>query len=319
MQVMMGLAPLRSLQTALGRVRQGQSQQMEGSFPSEIMPLVNQFNSVLTHNAEVVARARTQAGNLAHALKTPLSVLANAAHASHTATDDELARLVTAQVAAVRQHVDYHLARAQAAASVGLPGIRTPVKAVVQGLVRVMQRVHAERHLDFALLPVDESLAFRGEAQDLQEMLGNLLDNAAKWATARIEIEVKALSGELSVSIADDGAGIAESDRERVLQRGMRSDEQVAGSGLGLAIVEDLARMYGGHLRLGNSRLGGLNATLTLPIFCSQNLCRPVQETCMENTQSGYTSPTCRSIANGQHHSPTEKQAPQSLDTEFRS
>ena len=263
-QVIIGLAPLRSLHASLGRVRNGDTQKMEGTFPTEIMPLVNEFNSVLAQNAGVVERARTQAGNLAHALKTPLSVIANAAN-SPKKKDDELARLVSAQVDAVRKQVDYHLARAQAAASVRLPGVRTPVAPVIQGLLRVMERIYAERTLEIVLLPMDESLAFRGEEQDLQEMLGNLIDNACKWAASRIEVQVETLSGKLSVSIDDDGHGIAGSKRDAVLKRGVRADEHIAGTGLGLAIVEDLARMYGGKLTLEQSRLGGLNASLMLP------------------------------------------------------
>ncbi len=264
-QVIIGLAPLKSLHASLGRVRNGDTQKMEATFPTEIMPLVNEFNSVLTQNAEVVERARTQAGNLAHALKTPLSVIANAANSPKN-KDDELAHLVSAQVDAVRKQVDYHLARAQAAASVRLPGIQTPVAPVIQGLLRVMERIYAERTLEIVLLPMDESLAFRGEEQDLQEMLGNLIDNACKWAASRIEIQVETLSGELSVSIDDDGHGIAGSKRDAVLKRGVRADERIAGTGLGLAIVEDLARMYGGKLTLEKSRLGGLNASLMLPV-----------------------------------------------------
>jgi signal transduction histidine kinase len=265
MQVIIGLAPLRSMHAALGRVRNGDTQKMEGTFPSEIMPLVNEFNSVLAQNAEVVERARTQAGNLAHALKTPLSVLANAA-SSPQKKDDELARLVLAQVDAVRKQADYHLTRAQAAASVRLPGVRTPVKAVVQGLVRVMQRVYADRNLEFIVLPVGEALAFRGEEQDLQEMLGNLIDNAAKWATSRIEIQVEATADKFSVSINDDGSGIDEKERDHLVKRGVRADEKIPGTGLGLAIVEDLASMYGGELSLRESHLGGLKASLILPV-----------------------------------------------------
>ena len=264
-QVIIGLAPLRSLHAALGRVRHGDTQKLEGAFPTEITPLVNEFNHVLAQNAEVVERARTQAGNLAHALKTPLSVIANAINAPEK-KNDELARLVSTQVDAVRKQVDYHLARAQAAASVRLPGVRTPVAPVIQGLLRVMQRIYAERTLEITLLPMDESLAFRGEEQDLQEMLGNLIDNACKWAASRIEVQVGTRSGELSVSIDDDGQGIAGSKRDAVLERGVRADERIAGTGLGLAIVEDLARMYGGKLTLEKSRLGGLHASLILPV-----------------------------------------------------
>jgi len=263
-QVFVGLAPLRSMQDALGRVRHGDARNMEGTFPSEIMPLVNEFNAVLAQNAEVVERARTQAGNLAHALKTPLSVLANAANAP-VKRNDELAHLVSAQVDIVRKQVDYHLSRAQAAASVRLPGVRTPVGPVIQGLVRVMQRVYADRNLEFAVVSADETLVFRGEEQDLQEMLGNLIDNASKWANSRIEIQARAEQERLTISVDDDGKGIAPDKRDTVLQRGVRVDQQVSGSGLGLAIVDDLARMYGGQLALADSPLGGLRASLSLP------------------------------------------------------
>jgi signal transduction histidine kinase len=264
MQVFVGLAPLRSMQNALGRVRHGDARNMEGTFPNEIMPLVNEFNTVLAQNAEVVERARTQAGNLAHALKTPLSVLANAANAPEK-RDDDLARLVASQVDTVRKQVDYHLSRAQAAASVQVPGIRTAVEPVIQGLVRVMQRVHADRQLEFVVHPDQANLAFRGEEQDLQEMLGNLIDNASKWARSRVEIQVKDESGKLRVNIDDDGKGIAEAERDRVFKRGVRADELVPGTGLGLAITADLARMYGGDLVLTKSSIGGLKASLMLP------------------------------------------------------
>jgi signal transduction histidine kinase len=260
-QVIVGLAPLRSLHAALGRVRGGATQQIEGSFPSEIMPLVSEFNSVLTQNAAVVERARTQAGNLAHALKTPLSVLANAADGK----EDELALLVATQTEMARKQVNYHLARAQAAASVHLPGARTPLQPVIEGLARTMRRIHAGRNLELIVQPFPAPLAFRGEEHDLQEMLGNLIDNACKWAASRIEICARVEQGRLLVSVDDDGKGVAAEQRETVLRRGIRADEQVPGTGLGLAIVDDLAHMYGGQLALAVSPLGGLQATLTLP------------------------------------------------------
>lgn len=260
-QVFVGLAPLRKLRAALGRVHRGEAQRMEGTFPAEIMPLVEEFNTVLARNAEVVERARTQAGNLAHALKTPLSVLANAAGGK----DDALARLVAAQVEMARRQVDYHLARAQAAAAVRLPGARTPLEPVVDGLVRTMRRIHAGRDLDLVVQPMPASLAFRGEAQDLQEMLGNLLDNASKWASRRVEIDAGIEQDRLVIRVDDDGKGIAAEQREAMLRRGVRADQQVPGSGLGLAIVDDLARMYGGQVVLADSPLGGLRVVLTLP------------------------------------------------------
>jgi signal transduction histidine kinase len=260
-QVMIGLAPLRRLRKALGAVRNGETQHLQGDFPAEIQPLVEEFNSVLAQNTEIVARARTSAGNLAHALKTPLSVLANAA----AGKDGELARLVTEQVATARRQVDYHLARARVAATVRVPGSQTPLAPVVDGLVRVMRRVHAERELELMVQPMAANLAFRGEQQDLQEMLGNLLDNACKWAQRRIEIQATLEQGELAIILDDDGPGIASARREAMIRRGARADEEVPGSGLGLAIVDDLARLYGGRLELADSPRGGLRVNLTLP------------------------------------------------------
>ncbi|HUW24938.1 MAG TPA: sensor histidine kinase [Gallionella sp.] len=260
-QVIIGLAPLRKLRDALGRVRNGESRQLEGDFPAEIMPLVEEFNAVLAQNTEIVQRARTHAGNLAHALKTPLSVLANAANGK----DEALARLVVTQVDSARKQVDYHLARAQAAAAVRLPGARTPLKPVVDGLVRTMQRIHAEQNLELLVHPLAAALVFRGEEQDLQEMLGNLLDNACKWAVHRIEINARIEQDNLEICVDDDGKGIPADQRDAMIRRGVRADQQMPGTGLGLSIVDDLARLYGGLLTLANSPLGGLRVTLTLP------------------------------------------------------
>jgi signal transduction histidine kinase len=264
-QVSVGLAPLRALRTALTRVRAGDAQRLDGDFPVEVMSLVAEFNTVLAHNAAVVERARTHAGNLAHALKTPLSVLANAAQAS-ASKDPDLARLVLEQTVVARRQVDYHLTRAQAAAATRVPGARTVLLPVVEGLVRAMQRIHAQRDITIAVpQPWPAGLAFRGEAQDLQEMLGNLLDNACKWAVQRVEVQAHADGDLLTITLDDDGPGLVAERRDAVLQRGVRADEQVPGSGLGLAIVDDLARLYGGQVALQDSPLGGLRAALTLP------------------------------------------------------
>ncbi len=265
-QVFVGLAPLRKLRAALGRVRDGDAQRLEGRFPSEITPLVDEFNTVLAQNAEVVERARTQAGNLAHALKTPLSVLANAAGGK----DDELARLVIAQVDTAKRQVDYHLARARAAATLRVPGARTPLRPALEALLRTMRRIHAERRLELLLHAIPASLAFRGEEHDLQEMLGNLLDNACKWARTRVEVAAGREDERLLITIDDDGPGIAAGERAAVLRRGVRADEQVPGTGLGLSIVDDLAQLYGGALRLAASPLGGLRVTLSLPAVAGQ-------------------------------------------------
>ncbi|HEY0846236.1 MAG TPA: sensor histidine kinase [Noviherbaspirillum sp.] len=260
-QVLVGLAPLQRLRQSLERVREGKAQQLQGDFPVEISPLIEEFNAVLTQNAEVVGRARTQAGNLAHALKTPLSVLANAAEAEK----GEFAALVREQVEAARKQVDYQLRRARAAAAVRVPGTRTFVVPVMEGLANVMRKVYAERQLTLTIHPAEGGLAFRGEEQDLQEMLGNLLDNACKWASRVVELRAMLDRGNLVITVDDDGKGLPPAQHDAIFGRGVRADEQTPGSGLGLAIVDELARMYGGKAEISDSPLGGVRATLILP------------------------------------------------------
>jgi signal transduction histidine kinase len=266
-QVRLGLAPLRTLEASLARVRDGRSQRLEGRFPSELQPLVDDFNKVLDRNAEVVTRARTQAGNLAHAIKTPLAALAQAARPAQPPA--ELASLVRDQVELARRHVDWHLARSRAAAAQGVPGAVVPLEPVVQGLLRTLERVHADRHLDMRWTPPGQELRFAGETQDLQEMLGNLLDNACKWARGAVEVDAQRLAGDgrdwLVCRVDDDGPGIAPELRDRVTARGTRLDESVPGSGLGLAIVQEIAGLYGGSLALDVAPAGGLRAVLRLP------------------------------------------------------
>ncbi|MDP3171830.1 MAG: sensor histidine kinase [Polaromonas sp.] len=268
-QVAVGLAPLRAMQRALADVHEGQTQRLQGRFPNEVQPLIDDFNDVLDRNTEVVARARTQAGNLAHALKTPLSVLDQAAAGTLAAQGSELAWLVKEQVGLSRRHIDWHLARARVAATQRLPGQRTAVGPVLAGLVRVMERVHAERGITITMHADGAPLFFAGEEQDLQEMLGNLLDNACKWARSSVTIAVEALAGavplELQVHIEDDGPGIDAAHLASVGARGVRLDESVPGTGLGLAIVQDLAGLYGGELTLAPAARGGLRASLCLP------------------------------------------------------
>jgi signal transduction histidine kinase len=263
-QVVVGLAPLRRLGAAVNRLRAGSGTRLEGRYPAEVQPLVDDFNAVIERNAQIVARARTQAGNLAHAGKTPLAVLANAAHDA-TLAPAALAALVGEQAAAARRQVDWHLSHARAAAARDVPGLRSGVGPLAAALVRVMRRVHAARELAFDASAIAAGAAFAGEAQDLQEMLGNLVDNACKWAAHSVRIGAGVRDGRLDITVEDDGPGLAPAQREAVLARGVRADEQVPGSGLGLAITADLAAMYGGSLRLEAAAGGGLRATLTLP------------------------------------------------------
>lgn len=258
-QVAVGLAPLRTMRAGLQRVREGRDPRLEGRFPAEVQPLIDDFNAVLERNAEVVARARAQAGNLAHALKTPLAVLGQAAGREGPSA---LAALVQEQVAAAERQLQWHLARARAAAAG--PGRRTPVEPVLSGLLRTMDKLHAARRLDLGA-DVAPGLAFAGESQDLQEMLGNLLDNACRSARGAVMVSAARQGAQLQVTVEDDGPGIAPAQREAALQRGVRLDESRPGHGLGLAIVVELAGLYGGGLELGSAAAGGLSARLTLP------------------------------------------------------
>ena len=270
-QIAIGLAPLRALQRTLAGVRAGTSPRLDGRFPSEVQPLVDDFNAVLDRNAEIVARARTQAGNLAHAIKTPLAAMSQAAAVARQRpeTGAELAALVEEQVGVARRHVDWHLARARAAAAQGVPGARVPLQPVIHGLLRVLERVHAERGIVLRCKPMAPDLAFAGEVQDLQEVLGNLLDNACKWAKQEVEVGAASLGSgpgsRLQVVIDDDGPGIESDRRESVMARGARLDESVPGSGLGLAIVNELVGLYGGSVRLLTAPRGGLRVEVELP------------------------------------------------------
>ncbi|KAB2894298.1 MAG: sensor histidine kinase [Burkholderiaceae bacterium] len=266
-QLQLALRPLNLLRERLAAVRKGDAAQLEGRFPQELQPLVNEFNHVLGVNADMVQRARTQAGNLAHAVHTPLSILGNAA----AQEDGPLARLVREQVDTARRQVDYHIARARAAAAIRATGLRTPVLPPLRALVRTMQRLHAGRALDFRLAPGAADGAFRGEEQDLQELLGNLVDNACKWArsTVAVSVDYAAPNGEgtgrLAIFIDDDGPGLTEAEMAAATERGRKLDESKPGSGLGLSIVTDLVAMYSGTFRLSRSPAGGLRAEVDLP------------------------------------------------------
>lgn len=260
-QVRFGLQPLRRVGTALAAVRTGQATRLEGEFPTEIRPLADELNMLLEHNAAVVERARTHVSNLAHGLKTPLSVLTNEADA---APPGPLADAVRRQTTVMRRHVDHYLSRARAAASGQVLGARTEVMPVIEDLRRALARIHADRGLAFEVAG-DAGAAFRGERQDLEEMLGNLIDNACKWAHSQVRISAAVQGLRLRLTVEDDGRGLAEAERETVFQRGLRLDEAVPGSGLGLAIVRDIADLYGGGVTLGPSALGGLAAVLDLP------------------------------------------------------
>jgi signal transduction histidine kinase len=259
------VAPLWSLRASLSSLREGRSQRIEGDHPTEVQPLVDDLNALLEDRERAIARALTTAGDLAHGLKTPLAVLAQEAEQADAAGHPDLAATLRQLVERMQRQVDYHLARARATASVrAAPGLRCSVLPSVEGLVRTMRRLHAERELriDAEVSPAHE---IRGRREDLDEMLGNLLDNACKWARSRVAISSSLEDARLSIAVDDDGPGLDPSLRAQVLQRGGRADPPVRGSGLGLAIVSDLAELYGGSVTLETSPLGGTRARLLLP------------------------------------------------------
>lgn len=265
LQVLGGLRPLTRLRWALNDVRAGRASRVAGTYPPEIAPVVNDLNAVLDANAQIVARARTQAGNLAHGLKTPLAVLSNEAQALDDAGRNDDARRLREQLRLMQRHVDYHLARARAAASTRVPGTRTAVAERVDKLSRTMRTVHGARGIAVANEVTGEP-AVQVEQQDLDEMLGNLMDNACKHARASVRVRtVPTDHGWLTIRVEDDGPGLPPEQRTAVFDRGKRLDEAGNGAGLGLTIVGELAELYGGTVALTDSPMGGLRADLNLP------------------------------------------------------
>lgn len=259
------VAPFRVLRARLTLVREGRIQRLEGDYPTEVEPLVNDLNALLDDRERAVARALTTAGDLAHGLKTPLAVLAQEAEHAAAAGHHELAATLHQQIDRMQQQIDYHLARARVtASSSAAPGVRCAVLPSVEGLVRTMRRLHATRELTIDI-DVSESHEIRARREDLDEMLGNILDNACKWARTRVVISASIDDAMLVISVDDDGPGLDPSMRAQVLRRGVRADQQVHGSGLGLAIVSDLVELYGGSVTLETSPLGGTRARLKLP------------------------------------------------------
>ena len=253
------LRPLDRIQSDITEIREGRQAALSSDYPAEVQPLSEELNKLLDHNRAVVSRARTHVGNLAHALKTPLAVLRNEA-----AGDSQLDQVVRRQSEAMRSNVDHYLRRAQAAARAEALGVRTQVQDAVEGIARVMNKLFAADGKSVSVaVPVD--VFVRTERQDLEEILGNLLDNACKWCASRVEVAAaQADDGMVVIHIDDDGPGLSPDDRELAVKRGVRLDETAPGTGLGLSIVADIAGMNGGNLVLEESPLGGLRATVSL-------------------------------------------------------
>lgn len=260
-QVRIGVGPVLRMGRAVAAVRDGDESRIAGRYPAELMPLANELNALLDHSKEVVDRARTHVGNLAHALKTPITVLTNEARTS----DDALAELVSRQAEIMSDQVQHHLRRAQAAANAKAIGARTPVLEVMEGLGRTLRRIYAHRDITLEWSAPAE-LVFRGERQDLEDLVGNLMDNACKWAHGHVLVRADAVDdGRWWITVDDDGPGLSAKERHTAMGRGVRLDEQAPGTGLGLAIVGDLTKAYGGRFELNEAPLGGLRAKLILP------------------------------------------------------
>ena len=259
-----GMASFRELRKRLADVHGGRDRVVVGDFPAEVQPLVNDLNALLAHRDRRVADALAKAGDLAHGLKTPLAVLRHEADRAAAAGHRALAETLSQQVDRMHRQIEYHLAHARAAASGATPGARCSVAESASGIVRTLERLHAQRGIAIDV-QVSEQHVVRGQREDLDEMLGNLLDNACKWARSRVALSSANGDSRVVITVEDDGPGIAPSMREAVLQRGVRADEAAPGSGFGLAIVRDLAELYEGSIALDASPLGGLRVQLQLP------------------------------------------------------
>jgi signal transduction histidine kinase len=263
-QVRRGLAGITQLRTRLGAVHDGHDARVEGRYVPEVQPLVDDLNELLDHREQAIRRAVAKAGDLAHGLKTPLAVLAREAERVESSGQPALAASIVQQVERMRRQVDYHLAHARAAASGAIPGARCSIRESADGLARTLLRLHADRSLSIDVR-VSSSHAARVQREDLDEMLGNLLDNACTWTRTQVVVDSVETEGGVRLTVDDDGPGLPADMRQAVLVRGVRADEKASGSGLGLAIVRDLAEVYAGSVSLDDSPLGGLRAKLTLP------------------------------------------------------
>lgn len=265
-QISFGLQPLRRLRRGLAAIRNGEAERLPSDLPEEVSPLVDQLNALLAANQDVVRRARLQAGNLAHALKGPLAILLDEGRRMQAAGLP--GGVVVAQVVRMQRQIDYQLARARAAGAIGSPGAVVRLGPTLDGLVAAISRLHRDRGLAFEVRGSPTVRLAACEVEDFEEMLGNLLDNAAKWARTQVRVSVveSATAGFVHLCVEDDGPGMAPADTERAFTACERLDESVPGSGLGLAIVRDIAQLYGGRAWIDGSTMGGLAAHLSLPV-----------------------------------------------------
>ena len=258
-QTFYGLAPLRKVRAEIQRMRAGKSSRVEGDMPAEVAPMVEELNGLIAHNDRQAEEARRHAGNLAHALKTPLTVIMNAAAANSADLSDTVIR----EARTMRRQVDHHLARARAVGRRGSAHSRAPVWASVEAVERAVARLYPHVRID---IDGTKDLEAHIERQDLDEILGNLVENAAKYGGGSVFVTVRAEAGFVELLVEDDGKGIPQADRIRIFDRGVRLDSGKPGTGLGLAIVRDVAEIYEGTVSLEESEdLGGLMVRLRLP------------------------------------------------------
>jgi len=261
LQIYLGLKPLRNIRLSLQKIRTGEAVHLPEDFPTEIQPLADELNALLDHNNQIIDRSRTQVGNLAHALKTPLAILSNESALNKGA----LSELVGKQSEMMRRQVDHYLRRARMAASTKIMTSRTETVPVLQDICRAMARIYSDKTFSFLPTGDQSRLLFRGERQDLEEMVGNLIENAAKWSKRKVVISCMREGESIIIQVADDGPGIDKQERDSVFMRGERLDENTPGTGLGLSIVKDLTALYGGKIYLMDNEPHGLLARLLLP------------------------------------------------------
>ena len=260
MQVMVALKPLNAIQSAISDIKAGKTERLPREFPSDVQPLVDELNFLLDHNETLLKRARNQLGDLAHSVKNPLTVIRNEARTM----SGKQGQLILDQSHVMANSIDHYLSRARIYGKQDAIGYRTSVKSVIGDLSYAVEHIHKDRNITLDVECADDKW-FRGEAQDLEEMAGNLIDNACKWAKSRVVVRCETDQNEFALVIEDDGPGIAEKEIKTITRRGKRLDETTPGHGHGLGITEDIAILYGGELKLGRSSLGGLKATLVLP------------------------------------------------------
>lgn len=262
-----GLRPLDRVRRGLADLRSGKATRFDGHYPAEITPLARELNALIDSNQQIIERARTQVGNLAHALKTPLSVITNEARVEQT----PFGRKVSEQAELMTRQISHYLDRARIAASSQAITAITPVQPVISRFVRAMRKIYEDKQI-YISCDVAEGAQFRGEQQDLEEIIGNLADNACKYAPGKVLITVRhqpgsnpADCGKLVFMIDDDGPGLTPDQAAEATRRGKRLDETKPGSGLGLSIVMELVSLYKGNFKLGTAPGGGLRAEVELP------------------------------------------------------